>query len=397
MNDTSTARPPRCHYDHTLGQRVTSEHRDDCPDPDTHKGCVPCTAPHCRICGREHASNDQPMTCATCIGKVRADLTDIQQLCRQLRPQAAYAGGDGRLAAAAPIPGALAQILIGPSVDPDTVLVSRHWADDHRAADPIPPLAVLAWWEDTWRTWHSHTPAARASIAGAIGYLDQQLTDLAQTDPAEGGPDFADFASAMIHLRISLEHALHDEREPERGVECFECGARLVRRHRDRRVCRHQTPARRVFTQALDLVTLGYPEIGPTPAETRAARVPCGKPSCDQGGLADPSAGQSWECPSCRKDYDPGEYATAVRRSLLDDADAGDGWTDIRLAAEAASTLTGRLVPATTVRKWMDRGRVGSLCLWRPGQRWGQRLVYWPDVADIAAASLRRLVSGRAS
>lgn len=379
--------PPRCHYDGDLHQRVTREHRDDCQTPDTHTGCVPCTAPHCRICGREHATNAEPQTCGECIGKTREDLTDIRLSCTQLRPQAAYAGSDGRLAAAAPIPGALAQILIGPSVNPDEVLTSRHWADDHRHKDPIPPLAVLAWWEDVWRTWFGHTPAARASIGGAIDYLDRQLSDMAQLTE---GPDFAEFARAIVQLRVSLEHALHNEREPERGVECFECGARLVRRHGDRRLCRHQTPARRAFEAALNYIALGYPEIGPTRAETRAARVPCGR--CDQGGIDDPRPGQSWECPSCRKEYDPGEYATAVRRSLLDDSDASDGWTDITLAAQAATTLTGRLVPASTVRKWMDRGRVGSLCLWRPGQRWGQRLVYWPDVADVAASGIRRFV-----
>lgn len=380
--------PPRCHYDHALAARVMpGEHRDDCTSPDTHRGCVPCTTPHCRICGREHVDNAHPQTCPDCISRVRDDLTDIRTQCTHLRPQAAYAGADGRLAAAAPIPGALAQVLIGPSVDPDQVLTSRHWADDHRPADPIPPLAVLAWWEDTWRTHLGHSPAGRASITRAVGYLDQQLSYMAQQTE---GPDFEQFARSMIELRVSLEHAVHDEREPERGVECFECGARLVRRHRDPRRCRHSTPARRRFEAALEYVDLGYPEIGPTRAETRAARVPCGRPGCDQGGIDDPTPGQSWECPACRKDYDPGEYATAVRRSLLDQGEAGDGWTDITLAAQAATTLTGRLIPANTVRRWMDRGKVSALCLWRPGQRWGQRLVYWPDVADLATASVQR-------
>ena len=393
MTDTTT-RPPRCHHDRTHG-RVTNEHRDDCTTPDTHRGCVPCTAPHCSICGREHLTNAHPQTCAECIGKTREDLVDITTLCQQLRPQAAHAGSDGRLAAAAPIPGAHAMVLIGPSVNPDQVRMSRHWADDHprnkhgEPVDPIPPLAVLAWWEDTWRTHLGHTPAPRASISGAIGYLDRHLSDLAQTDPGDGVPEFVDFARAIVQLRVALEHALHDEREPERGVECFECGARLVRRHRDRKSCTHRTPARDELTRWL---TLGYPEAVDR-VLLRDARRPCGR--CDQGGLEDPSAGQSWECPACRKDYGPGEYATAVRRSLLDQGDAGDGWTDIVLAAQAATTLTGRMVPASTVRKWMDRGQVGSLCLWRAGQSWGQRLVYWPDVADVATRPTRRI--GRAS
>ncbi|GAA5122690.1 hypothetical protein GCM10023339_41450 [Alloalcanivorax gelatiniphagus] len=28
--------------------------------------------------------------------------------------------------------------------------------------------------------------------------------------------------------------------------------------------------------------------------------------------------------------------------------------------------------------------RVSSLCLWRPGKKWGVRLVYWPHVANAA-------------
>lgn len=359
-----STQPPRCHYARDLDMRVTTEHRDDCPNPDSHRGCVPCTAPHYRICGREHLDNAHPQTCPDCVGKTREDLADIRGHCTHLRPQAAYAGGDGRLAAAAPIPGALAQVLIGPSVIPDLVRVGRKYHDDHLATDPIPPLAVLAWWEDAWRSWLGHAPAGRASVSRAVAYFDEQLTYLAQTTE---GPGFATFARAMVQLRVSLERALHDEQAPDRGVECFECGDRLVRRHRDRRLCRHTTPTRRTFEQALHYLELGYPEMGPTRPEARAARIPCGR--CSQGGVDDPAAGQSWECPGCRKEYTPGEYATAVRRSLLDDADAGDGWTDITLAADAATTLIGRLVLAATVRKWMDRGKVASLCLWRPGQR----------------------------
>jgi hypothetical protein len=122
----------------------------------------------------------------------------------------------------------------------------------------------------------------------------------------------------------------------------------------------------------------------------QAARMPCN--NCDQGGLDDPRAGLSWECPGCRKEYDAGEYATAVRRDLLDKQIDGDGWTHISVAAEAASTLTDGLVLAGTVRKWMDRGKVTSCCLWTPGRAWGVRLVFWPDVAEQAVLSARRSV-----
>lgn len=378
---TTGPRAPRCHYDRGLDQRVTREHREDCTTPDQHRGCAPCTAPHCRVCGREHLDNAHPQTCDSCVGKVRDDLVDIRGLCQQLRGQAAYA--DGLQAAAAPIPGAEAMVLIGPATLPHQIRISAHLADDHRVRDQVPPLAVLADWEDRWRTWVGHEPAGRASISRCVGYFDRQLTYLAQVPD---GPDFWEFSRALLQLRVGLERALHDEREPDRGVECFECGDRLVRRHRAPKRCRHKTPARRIFEQACRYLDQGYPEMGPTRLETRAARVPCG--SCSQGGIDDPRAGISWECPGCRKDYTPGEYATAVRRSLLDGEDA-DGWTDVTLAAGAASTLTGRLFPASTIRKWMDRGQVGAMCRWRRGERWGQRLVYWPDVAERATEPSR--------
>ena len=70
-------RPPACRYDRGLGECVTRGHRDDCTTPDQHRGCLPCTAPHCVVCGHEHLTNDQPQTCPTCLGKVREDLDTI--------------------------------------------------------------------------------------------------------------------------------------------------------------------------------------------------------------------------------------------------------------------------------------------------------------------------------
>lgn len=387
-------RPPACHYDRGLGYRATSEHRDDCPGPDqcpSSRGCAPCAAPHCTTCGREHATNDHPQTCPECLGKIRADLDDLEAAHAELATEATDAGRDGRLIAAARIPGGDAQVLAGPGVPGPAVRYSRTLLEDHpissrtgRSVDPTPPVTILGQWEAIYRAWSGHTPAGRTTLAGAIAYLRGQLDRIAQTSTAAGGPDFATFTRQLHALRAQLERTLHDEREPEHGVACFECGDKLVRRFHQAKPCRHHTPARRHLELWL---RLGYPE-GLTSADVRAARQPCGR--CDQGGLHDPRAGLSWECPGCRKSYDPGEYATAVRRDLLDNATEGDGWTHITMAAEAATTLTQHQVPAATVRKWMDRGRVTSCCLWEQGRPWGVRLVYWPDVAETALAALER-------
>lgn len=366
--------PPACHYDPAQGGRVTREHRDDCTDPAGHRGCAPCTAPHCSTCGRFHLDNVHPVTCDECVGKVREDLTDIRWLCRRIPAQAAYGSPDGRRLAAAPIPGGDPMVLMGPSVDPQLVIRGRTYADVHRRGDVVPPLAVLAVWEDKWRTWLHHDTTSRATITAATRYLEGQLTYMAQQT---NGPDWVEFTRAIADVRRHLEYTLHDEQESERGVECFECGARLVRRFRQAHPCRHIEEAGRAGVQPHLYVTMlaTYPELGPDADHSLCT---------GQGGIDDPRAGSSWECPGCRKDYTPGEYATAVKRSLLDQDDDGSGWTDITLAAAAATTLTGRHILATTVRKWMDRGQVASLCTWHPGQPWGQRLVYWPDVADRA-------------
>jgi len=403
---TEHRKPPACHFDRALGERVTREHRDDCPNPATHGGCVPCTAPHCAVCGREHLDNVHPISCEKCVIATLQDLDEILAADAQLGEQAVE--GEGLAYASAPIPGHNAAVLRGPSVRLDRIQVSP---DTHRPQDPIPPLAVLAQWEDIWRAWFEHdveqqvaTTAKwgekvrgprRATLAGAIAYLRGQVPTMAQgTD----GPDWLKFTHQVRALRSRLEHQLHDERQHELGVECFECGDQLVRRFRTRKTCQHPTPARLELARWL---RLGYPE-ALTRLDARAARVPCGR--CSQGGLDDPSAGQSWECPGCRKQYDSAAYATAVRRDLLDD-DAGDGWTHITMAAEAATTLTGHLVPAATVRKWMDRGKVAALCVWRVEQDskgrpvvplrpvpWGMRLVFWPDVADAAVDAVRRML-----
>lgn len=381
--------PEPCHYDRTHGRRVTKRHRDDCRTNQCH-GCAPCTAPHCTICGRGHITNEQPQTCPKCLTKIRADLADLEHAYHQLGHQATDAGHNGKLVAAAPIPGGDAQVLRGPTVKLPLLRTYAGYTDETfrqdnpvsksgRPTDPIPPLAVLAQWEDIYRSHLGHAPAGRASLPRTIGYLTGQLPLIAQI---VDGPDFLEFTRQLRHLRAACERALHDEQEPERGVECFECGDKLVRRFRTVKPCRHDTPARRW------LRTLGSYGLRVYAYEVQAARLPCAE--CDQGGIKDPGVGMSWECPGCRKSYDPGEYSKAVRRDLLEAGDAGDGWTHITIAADAATTLVGLPVPAATVRKWAEREKVGWLCQWRAGVAAGLQLVYWPDVAEAAVEAVDR-------
>jgi hypothetical protein len=339
------------------------------------------------LCGRRHLDNAHPLTCPECIASVRTDLDDIRWSCRHLRWQASRGGADGRLLAAAPIPGGDAMVLLARAgVERDDLWWSKTLDDDHRADDVVPPLLPLIAWEQIWRDHFDHPARTvdRAPVTAITRYLADQLTVIAQTTD---GPDWPGFARDMGALRRELELVLHDEREPETGVSCFECGDRLVRRFGKPKPCRHVAQARAAGVTVTHWVYMlsTYPELEDDHAQCR-----------DQGGITDPSVGQSWECPGCRKQYTAGEYATAVRRDLLEGGPGADGWTHVAMAAEAATTMTGYLFPSGTVRRWMDRGKVGALCQWTPGSRWGLRLVFWPDVADEAAAAIDRHLAAEA-
>jgi hypothetical protein len=414
-------RPIACHYDRALRQRVTRRHADDCPartgalDPcPGNDGCEPCTHDHCVVCGREHSTTATPMTCPECQGKVDEDLVEILAAYAALAQEAMFGGSDGRLVAAAPIPGGEAQVLIGPYVKLPLVRMSRTTREDHRRGDPLPPLAVLAQWEDGYRAYlgHDHQPEPtrearwgdlvtaprRATLGGSIKYLRDQLPYIAQRSD---GPDFLAFTRQVRRLRADLEEVLHDERQPERGVECFACGDQLVRRFRPAKHCQHPTPAREQLRAWLlerqdaqdHLRTLAtYPELGgprvdevvaaaPPPAQlVAAARQPCEPCAAQPGGIDDPRAGRSWECPGCRKEYTPGEYANAVRTSLVDDRD-GSGWCTVVAAADAAADISGRPVSPAMIRVWIGRGDdIPVACWWKQHARSGVQLVHWPSV-----------------
>ena len=382
MTHTSTTRPAPCRYDRTLTMRVTRDHRDDCLNPADHRGCAPCTAPHCVVCNRTHTTNDTPATCPACTALIRDDLTTVTHAYADLAHEATDAAHDGRLAAAAPIPGGTATVLRAPSVPAGELIWTPVLDDDHprdkhgRPVDPLPPIAVLTWWEDAYRAHLNLATRAHASVPSSVAFFTSHLTALAQDLT---GPDWVAFTREVRALRSMLEHALHNEQTPERGVECFECGDELVRRFRDPARCTHHTPARRELAWWL---RLGYPEAVPA-SLVREARRPCGR--CDQGGIKDPTVGLSWECPGCRREYTAGEYATAVRRDLLEGGPDRDGWTHVSMAAEAATLMTRLQFTPQRVRQWASRGLVASKL-----SDTGITLVLWSDVRDQVEAAVER-------
>src|SRR5205085_873384 len=170
-------------------------------------------------CGREHLDNNHPITGNQCVLATMSDLDDILAADALLATQAIE--GEGLAYASAPIPGHNAAVLRGPSVRLDGLRTARGYsptdmAEVHRTGDPIPPLGVLAQWEDMWRQWLGHPiPQRRATLARTVAYLRGQVPVMAQQT---SGPDWLKFAAQVRTLRSRLEHQLHDEREHELGV-----------------------------------------------------------------------------------------------------------------------------------------------------------------------------------
>lgn len=350
-----------------------------------------CRAPpHCGLCRSRYLNNDDPVVCPGCVGRVRTMLDDLGLAYVALWPRATNAADDGKLAAAAPIPGGTAHVLVGPFVRMDILRTSREMANDHLRSDPMPPLSVLAQWESIWRAaFGLEQPAAAPTMKRALRYLRDHLTDMSRR--ASINPSFVTFARSIRRLRDSLEQALHDERKPEVGVECFECGDRLIRRFKAPRPC----------------------SCGPRPSQIAPIAVAAWEAKHaghSQGGLDSPAPAEGWECPGCGQHYDPHGYLRATRQSLFDTAD-GDGWVTLPQAAETARDIAGRPVTPKMIRAWVERGDEIGLCspwtspaaveplpyAWEvvpgaPQARHGGRaqLAWWPDVLDRALNFRRR-------
>lgn len=237
-----------CHYDRDLGYRVLDRGE-------------PCTQRHCCV-GRcwNHCDDANPQTCPECVGLVRDHIGEIIRLSEQLPVQAVDGGTEGHLLAGAPIPGGEAMVLLGPGS-----LGAQASDHEHESyADPVPPLLLLATWEDDFRHELGHPAGPRATIWRCADYLGEHLTMLAQRHPA-----FDEFAADLARCRTRLEDVLGEGERDEKGAPCMDCQTLLVRRSHPRH------------------------------------------------GLLD-----EWACPRCRATYTAAEYWNAVRRDYQDNATA---------------------------------------------------------------------------
>ncbi len=197
-----------CRYNADLGYRVLARSDDE-----------PCPQRHCCVCSRGHCDDTTPQTCAECVGVVREHLTAVVDMHDRLEDEAVHTHADGRLNTG-PL-GGDAMVMLAEG----RYLSAARISSEERRNDPLPPLLVLATWEDDWRLELGHHGGPRATVWRCADYLGAHLTMMAQRHLA-----FDEFAADITRLRGRMEAVLHDSDQPERAeAVCLKCSGTLIR------------------------------------------------------------------------------------------------------------------------------------------------------------------------
>lgn len=379
-----TVKPKPCRFA-GLDQRraVRDEHVRDCVASGC-PGCKPCPASHCASCGHRHLGPGERLTCATCVGTVREDLTTIGRLCGGLLAEAVHRGVDSEAAMLAGPAADVAdwqrrqRLIVNAALRADDERSAEHrrlvaWLEDSR--DEMHPLWVLGIWEMLWREHLEHETDEPVTITVAADYLGRQLTYMAQ----QHEPDFDQFATEVRDCRGHLEDVLRDGVRDETGAPCPMCGAKaLVRdagptqatpcgcgprprmRHGEHGRCDCPigirlevalTPAGETTIVPIRVSEDPLPEDHVHPRSDLSC-IACHRERqwdtahAAHGGAA--AREDRWACPSCSASYNEHDYRTKVDAVYVLHAEA----------LPASQIREVYRVPEGTVRQWANRGHV---------------------------------------
>lgn len=214
-----------CKYDRASGEYLIDGEpcrRDDYGDPTRH-----CTAK--RTCANHVGPGE--LTCARCLGRVRANLRRIPVVSQLMMLVAVEDGVNSEAAN-----------LAGPAADPEAwswrKIAARRGGPWHLSLieddDEEHPYLVLGRWDMMIREDYGHPSDERVTIANAAAYLDRQLGRIAQDEEQ----DFPLFAREVRTCRNHLERVLRTAASRQRGAPCPDCtspddgvGPRLVREY----------------------------------------------------------------------------------------------------------------------------------------------------------------------
>lgn len=269
--------------------------------------------------------------------KIARTLSDIISLCAGLKAQA-EADANSPL-----MPGGLATVALAdvapPSAYIDALEIAERTALDNDEPFPEtgdlpndwePPLQTMLFWSEQWREVHGYPLERRPTVESEARFIKWAL-DWAWDNELH----WDDFAKDMRDVKARLENLLHDGiRVAFRGAPCLydECkGKRLVRK---------TVPARDKHGNKVWRLT-------------------------------------DWHCPSCKRSWSEVEYTrntyAAIERAHFA-AIADDTWA----TPSRAARRVGR--PESTIRTWIHRGDVASMCLVDDSQKW--TFVLLDDVID---------------
>lgn len=260
--------------------------------------------------------------------KVARDLREIAELADQLLTQAVHhassklmPGGEAMaaLGPCPPSPQAYSRIAAHRMIRGDSV-------DDDLGTDP---LYELLWWSEGWRADLDAAMPARPTIAGEATWLSQHLVWAYEREPA-----FGDFSADVRKVRIALESLLYAGKRADRS------------------------------------------------------RVPCNQEDCERHPwlikvwASGREADDRWKCPSCKKQYDDGDFYEAYAKHLR--SEGAERWVSV---TDAVAVLRAQGRNERTVRGWLYDFRVPWLCEVGPEHK---QWLWWPALWSLHREPPRR-------